>query len=52
MSELRTYKVRLTYLYSDTIEVDATSKQEAIELASLEANEEFECALDAEVTEI
>ena len=46
-----TYKVKLTYKYSDTIEVEADNKTEAIEqaLASEDIHEQFECLHDAKV---
>jgi len=46
-----TYKVKLTYKYSDTIEVEADNRAEAIEraLASEDIDEQFECLHDAEV---
>lgn len=51
MADLKNYRVRLTYLYSDVVEVQATTREEAIELAQAEANEEFECFYDAGVEE-
>jgi hypothetical protein len=51
MTKLKNYRVRLTYLYSDVVEVQATTRQEAIELAQEEADEKFECFYDAGVEE-
>ena len=52
MSELKEYRVKLTDLYSDTIRVSATSKQEAIDLAQEVVDEQYESWYDAEVTEL
>ena len=51
MTELKNYRVKLTYLYSDTINIQATTREEAIELAQQQANEEFEYFYDAYVEE-
>lgn len=51
MTDLKNYRVRLTYLYSDVVEVQATTREEAIELAKEDANEELECFYDAGVEE-
>lgn len=52
MTELKNYRVKLTHLYSDTIEVEATTREEAIEMAQGDANGEFECFYNVEVTEL
>ena len=47
------YEVKLMYIYSDTIEVEAESKQEAIDIAKKDDREEtFDCYYDAYVTEL
>ena len=45
------YKVKLTFLYSDIVHVEADDKKEAIERALYEAQEEYESFYDADVTE-
>lgn len=52
MSELKEYRVKLTYLYSDIVEVTAESKKEAIALAQDIVDERFEYWYDAEVNEL
>ena len=51
MTELKNYRVKLIYIYSDTLEVEASTREEAIELAQQQANEEFEYFYDAYVEE-
>lgn len=51
MSE-KEYTIKLTFKYSDTVKVKASSKDQAIHEASLIAEEVFECAYDAEVLNI
>ena len=47
------YKVKLMFMYSDTVEVEAESQAEAISAALLEDFEEqFDCLHDTEVTEL
>ena len=47
------YEVKLMYIYSDTIEVEAESKQEAIDIAQKNDIEEtFDCYYDVYVTEL
>lgn len=48
------YKVKLMYMYSDTVEVEADSKDEAIEKASKDETieEVFESFYDAEATRL
>lgn len=43
------YKVKVTYKYSDTIEVKAESPEEALAIAPTDADEEFECLYDCEI---
>jgi len=45
------YKVKLTFKYSDIVHVKADSEKQAIEKAIMEAQEEYECFYDAEVSE-
>ena len=44
------YKVKLIYKYSDTVHVEAFSKEEAIEKALEECDEKYESFYDAEVS--
>lgn len=46
-----TYRVKLTYKYSDTLEIEADSEEEAVVQAmnTEETNEQFECLYDCEV---
>lgn len=48
------YSVKLIYQYSNTIEVEAESKEEAINIAqqSEDINEVFDCYYDAEANEL
>ena len=48
------YEVKLIYLYSDTIEVEADNKEQAIEIAQQDddIDEVFDCYYDADVTEL
>lgn len=43
------YAVKLIFKYSDIVYVEADSKEEAIEKALGECQEEYECFYDAEV---
>lgn len=52
MTDIKEYRVKLTYLYSDTVRVSAKSQQEAIDLAQEIVDEQYEAWYDAEVTEL
>lgn len=43
------YKVKVTYKYSDTLEVKAKSREEALAIAPIDADEQFECLYDCEI---
>ena len=45
------YKVKLTFLYSDIIHVEANSEKEALQKAAQECHEEYEAFYDVEVEE-
>lgn len=45
------YKVKVIYKYSDTIDVEAESKEEAEKIALEECNEQCEILYDVIVTE-
>jgi len=45
------FRVKLIYKYSDVVHVEADDKDDAIIKAMEEANEQYECFYDAEVTE-
>lgn len=45
------YRVKLIFIYSDVVHVEAKSEKEAIEKAMENCNEEFESFYDAEVRE-
>ena len=44
-----TYRVKVTYKYSDTVEVEAENREEAMALAPEQADERFECLYDCEI---
>ena len=46
------YRIKLSYLYTDILEVEADSEEEAIDKAHEEAEEEFECYHDIKVEEL
>jgi hypothetical protein len=43
------YKVKVTYLYTDIVEVEANSCLEAMDMAPDLAEEGFECLYDCEI---
>lgn len=43
------YRVKVTYIYSDIVEIDAESREQAIDMAPKEAEEKFECLYDCEI---
>lgn len=45
------YKVKLKFIYSDVVHVEAESEEQAIEIAMPFCQAEYECFLDAEVEE-
>ena len=45
------YKVKLSFVYSDIVHVEADDEREAIEKALTECCEQYECFYDAEVSE-
>ena len=45
------YKVKVTFKYSDVVHVEADSEKEAIEKAVGEAEEQYECFYDVDVSE-
>ncbi len=46
------YKVKLIFLYTDTVEVEADNKKDAVDKATDNCEEQYECFYDAEVSEI
>lgn len=52
MGEIKRYKVKLWFVYSDTVEVDAYSKEEAKDNALDLAEPTYEYWQDAEVEEL
>ena len=45
------YAVKLIFKYSDIVHVEAETEEEAIQLALVDCQEEFECFYDTEVKE-
>lgn len=43
------YKVKLKFIYSDIVHVEAENEEQAIEIAMPFCQAEYECFLDAEV---
>lgn len=48
---MQKYKVKLIFKYSDTIHVEADNPDDAVKLAMIECEEEFESFYDAEIDE-
>lgn len=48
---MKKYRVRLVFMYSDVVHVEADNKEDAIEKAMDECEEQYECFYDASVTE-
>lgn len=46
------YKVTLHYRYTDIQEVEADSREEAVDIAEGNADEQYDCYLDNEVIEL
>jgi len=46
---MKKFKVRVTYIYADTVEVFAESEDEAKEKAIEQAEEVFDCLYDTEI---
>lgn len=49
---MATYQVTLYYRYKDVQEIEADSKEEALEIAEANAAEEYECYLDHETIKL
>ncbi len=48
---MKKYRVELKFKHSDTVHVEAESREEAQELTLEECHEEFECFYDSEINE-
>lgn len=48
----REYTVKLTFIYSDTVKIEASNKDEAIHKASFIAEETYDYAYDSEILSV
>ena len=49
--EMKKYKVKLVFKYSDVVHVEAENEEDAIMFALDECQEEYECFYDSKVTD-